>query len=182
MLENLLDLVKKHAGNAIVNNPDIPNERNDEAIQETSSSITSSLQNILSQGGLSNVLKMFSGGDVNNSSAIQNISGGLIEKLKEKFGLDHQQASNVADQVVPNVMNEMVSKTNDPNDSSFDIQGIFNKLSGGKTGGFNIQGLLNKAKAGLDLDGDGDTDLSDLKSVFSGGASGITDKLKGLFN
>ena len=32
MLDNLLDLVKQHAGEAIINNPVIPTERNDEAI------------------------------------------------------------------------------------------------------------------------------------------------------
>jgi hypothetical protein len=32
MLENLQDLIKQHAGDAIINNPAIPNERNDEAV------------------------------------------------------------------------------------------------------------------------------------------------------
>ena len=80
-------------------------------------------------------------------------------------------------------MQNLVQKTNDPNDSSFDIQGIFNNLSGGSTSGFNMQALLTKFKgAGLDHDGDGDTDLQDLTKMVSGGGGGILDKVKGMFN
>ena len=45
MLENLINLVRENAGDAIINNPAIPNERNEEAVQDTSNSIVSSLQN-----------------------------------------------------------------------------------------------------------------------------------------
>lgn len=182
MLDQLMDLVKKHAGDAVVSNPDIPNEKNDAAIQETSSSLFSGLQNMLSQGDLKDILKTFSGQGDSNNAVNQQLSGGLIQNLMDKFGLDKQQAGNVADKVVPNVMNDMVAKTNDPKDNSFDIQGIFNSLSGGGTSGFNMQGLLDKIKgAKLDIDGDGDTDLQDLMALVKGGGGGLVDKVKGLF-
>ena len=61
MLENLLALVKQHAGEAVINNPAIPNEQNDAVIKETTQSITGGLQNMLASGGISDVLKMFGG-------------------------------------------------------------------------------------------------------------------------
>jgi uncharacterized protein YidB (DUF937 family) len=184
MLDQLTNLVKQYAGDAIINNPAIPNERNDEAINETSSSIAGGLQNMLSSGGAQDILKMFSGNQsVSNSTVTNNVSGGVIQNLMSKFGLDQSTASNIANKLVPNVMQNLVQKTNDPNDSSFDIQGIFNGLSGGSTSGFNMQALLNKLKgAGLDQDGDGDTDLQDLTKMLSGGGGGILDKVKGMFN
>lgn len=190
MLENLLDLVKKNAGSAIINNPAIPNERNEEAIETVGNSITSGLQNLLGGGGMKDILKLFGGqgGDVNSNPVVQTISGNVVQDLMKKFNLDQGAASNIAGKLVPGVLQNLVSKTNDPNDKSFDIQGIFNSLSGGKTGSLNIQGLLGKVTAGgLDKDGDGDTDLQDVMAMFSGGrikeggGGGILDTVKGLF-
>lgn len=189
MLDNLLNLVKEHAGSAIINNPAIPNERNDEAIETAGNSIAGGLQNMLGGGGLKDVLKLFGGqggSDINNNPVVQNLSGNVVQDLMRKFNLDQGAASNIAGGLVPNVLQNLVSKTNDPNDSSFDIQGIFNSLSGGKTAGLNIQSLLGKVTAGgLDKDGDGDTDLQDVMAMFNGGKSnaggGILDTVKGLF-
>ena len=81
-------------------------------------------------------------------------------------------------------MGQLANRTIDPDDKSFDIQDIFNQLSGGRTGGLNIQNLLSRFGAGnLDKDGDGDVDLMDLKAMFTGGgASGNLDTAKGFFN
>jgi hypothetical protein len=189
MLDNLLNLIKENAGSAIINNPAIPNERNDEAIETAGNSIAGGLQNMLGGAGLKDVLKLFGGqggGDFNNNPVVQNLSGNVVQDLMRKFNLDQGAASNIAGGLVPNVLQNLVSKTNDPNDSSFDIQGIFNSLSGGKTAGFNIQSLLGKVTAGgLDKDGDGDTDLQDIMAMFSGGRAnsggGILDTVKDLF-
>ena len=48
----------------------------------------------------------------------------------DKFNLDRNAANSVADKIVPNVMQNLVQKTNDPNDSSFGIRGTLNNLSG----------------------------------------------------
>jgi hypothetical protein len=47
MLDELINLVKQQAGDAIVNNPAIPNDKNDLAVQEAGSSILGGLQNAL---------------------------------------------------------------------------------------------------------------------------------------
>lgn len=186
MLENLLALVKQHAGEAVINNPAIPNEQNDAVIQETTQSITGGLQNMLASGGISDVLKMFGG--QGGSSVTQNISGGVIQNLMNKFGLDQSTASSVTAGLVPGILQNLVSQTNDPGNNSFNLQGIFNSLSGGRTQGVDVQGLLGKVtQGGFDKDGDGDVDLQDLSAMFSGGGGkqqsngGILDSLKGLF-
>jgi uncharacterized protein YidB (DUF937 family) len=182
MLDNLINLVREQAGSSIINNPAVPNEQNEQVIAETSSSITGGLQNMIASGGLKDVLGLFGGGGdqaSNSNPVVQNLSGNVIQQLMSKFGIDQQAASGIAGNVVPDVLKKLVNKTNDPNDSSFDIQGIFNQLSGGKTQNTNIQGLLGK----LDRDGDGDTDMQDVMSMFSGGGQGggLMDSVKGLF-
>ena len=55
MLDNLFNLVKQHAGNAIINNPAIPNEQNDEAVQVASTSIFDGLKNAISGGNVNDI-------------------------------------------------------------------------------------------------------------------------------
>ncbi|MBN9298660.1 MAG: hypothetical protein J0I41_16760 [Filimonas sp.] len=186
MLENLFNLVKEHAGSAIVSNPAIPNEQNDEAVASATSSITDGIKNAIAGGNLQGVLSMFSGqSDAGSSPVSQEIQGNFVQDLVSKFGMNQSDATSTASGLIPNVLNKLVHKTNDPGDSSFDLQGIMNSLSGGSTSGFNIQGLMDKFKGGLDKNGDGHVDMQDLTSLFQGGGSeggGIMDKLKGLFS
>lgn len=189
MLDNLLNLIKEQAGSAIIDNPAIPNERNEEALETTRNSITSGLQGMVASGGLQDVLRLFGGqGDINNNNpVVQNLSGNVVQDLMRKFNLDSSSAGNIAGGLVPGVLQNLVRRTNDPNDNGFDIQGIFNSLSGGQTSGLNIQSLLSRVTAGgLDKDGDGDTDLQDVMRMFQGGggsnkSNSLIDNVTSLF-
>lgn len=190
MFEQLFNLVKEQAGAAIIQNPDIPNERNDEAIGEVTNSVTGGLQNALAGGQFKDVLKLLGGqgGDVQNNPLASQLSGNAVSSLMEKFGLNQGQAGNIVSNLLPGVLKNLISKTNNPADSSFDLQGIFSSLTGGKTGGLDIQGLLGKVtQGGLDKDGDGDTDFNDVINMVKGGTSqskgggGMMDMVKGLF-
>lgn len=142
MLENLFNLVKENAGSAIINNPAIPNEKNDAAISEATTGIMDHLKSAMSGGGLSSITEMFSGGDVKNNPMITSMSSGVAQKLMSKFGISSEQASGVVSNLVPNVMSSLVKKTNDPNDKSFDLQGIIGSLSGGE----GLSGVLGGLK------------------------------------
>jgi uncharacterized protein YidB (DUF937 family) len=168
MFDNLLDLVKQHAGDAIINNPAIPNERNDEAVQEASSSIFDGLKNAVSGGNISDVMNLFQGGNdaMSSSPVAQNIQSGFIQNLMNKFGLDKNAAGGIAGNLIPQVLQKFVHKTNDPNDSSFDLQGILSKVGGGN---LDIQSLIGKF-----------TDGGNTANTTSGGG-GILDTIKGLF-
>lgn len=166
MFENLLNLVKENAGDAIINNPAIPNERNDEAVSLASNSIVDGLKNALSGGNLGDLTHLFNNSDnVASSPVMQNIQGGFIQNLMDKFGLDTGTAGNIANNLLPGVLQKLVHKTNDPNDSSFDIQGILGHLGGGS--GLDIGSMVKQFAGG----GGGGTH----------GGGGILDTVKGLF-
>ncbi len=168
MLENLLDLIKQNAGNAIIDNPAIPNQHNDAAISEAGNSIVDGLKKMISSGNTQDVVNLFNhqGGDIANNPAAQQISGGFIQNLMDKFGLDKGAASGIAGNLIPQVLQKLVHKTNDPNDKSFDIQGILGQLTNGQQGGsgFDLQGLIGQFTGG-----------------GNAGGAGIMDKVKGLF-
>jgi hypothetical protein len=137
MLENLLSLVKEHAGDAIINNPAIPNEHNDAAIGETANGIMSALQSQATVGNLQNILGMFQGGNTDNSPVTSAITQNVAGNLMNKFGLNSSQAGNIVQTMMPGIINSLVNKTNDPNDGSFDLKDIISKIGGnsGSLGG-----------------------------------------------
>jgi len=135
MFENLLNLVKENAGDAIINNPAIPNEKNDEAINTTTNSIVETLKAQVTSGNLSSITDMFKSGNVNASGINSSVQNNVVTDLMKKFGIDNAQASNIASTLLPKVMEQFVSKTNDPNDKSFDFTNIMSSLGGGGAAG-----------------------------------------------
>jgi hypothetical protein len=204
MLENLFSLVKEFAGDAVVNNPDVPNEHNDAVTAEATKTVASGLQNMMAGGGLENVLSLFGGGGGTGQPG-QGGGGGILKnpivnmmighfagKLMSKFGLGSSQASGVASNLIPSVISNLVSRTNDPNNSSFNINSIIGALSGGGAqqqsgggGGFDFQNILSSFTGGSG----GGGGLADIISQVAGGAQqqrqqqggggGLLDMIKG---
>ena len=136
-------------------------------------------------GNINDALKLFSGNaDTSSSPVTQNVNSTLTDNLSSKLGIPAGQAGGIASSILPMILGKLVSRTNDPNDKSFDLQSMLNQFSGGKTAGLDVGGIMNKFKSGLDKDGDGDVDLSDLTSMFgnsAGGGDSMLDKVKGMF-
>jgi hypothetical protein len=167
MLDNLINLVKQYAGDEVNNNPAIPVDKKGAVVEETSNTITGSLQKLASGGGLNDLLGMFSQpGSAPTGNVTRTISGDVASNLTSKVGLDSGTASGFAGGLIPKILGSLVNKTNDPGDNSFNLQSIFNELTGGKTSGTNLSGMLGKLKSGLDRDGDGDVDLQDAMKLF----------------
>jgi hypothetical protein len=148
MFKNLLELVKENAGEAIINNPAIPNKQNNAAIKKATSSLFKSLQGTAKTGGVNSIKELFNeGGNVTSSPVMNNISANVAGDLMKKFGLNKSAASNIVAILLPVVMSKLVKKTNDPHDNSFSLDGIIGALSGkGKLGGFlgSLKELLGK--------------------------------------
>jgi hypothetical protein len=200
MFEQLLDLVKGHSQESIVNNPDVPNEHNEAVQQEATSSIMSTLQSMLGSGGngAAQVLNLFnqtnSGTDINNHPVAQSMSSNLAGNLMSKFGIGGNQASGIVGMLLPMVLNKLIggATNNNAGGGGLNIQSIFNSLSGGKTGGMDIGSLVSQFGGNaLDKNHDGRVDLADLTAAFSGagqqqqqqqqsGGGGILDALSGL--
>jgi uncharacterized protein YidB (DUF937 family) len=162
MFDKLINLIRGNADSAIINNNAIPNEKNDQAVQTAGTSIMSTLQNALSTGRLKDVLSFFKGGGSESDEIVKEATNKYAQDLKSDVGLSDTEAQNTAAKIIPQTMNQLAAKTADPSDNSFNIQDIFNKLSGGKIGSMDIQGMLTRFKGGkLDRDGDGDVDFQD---------------------
>ena len=208
MLEELFNLVKGSADDAVINNPDVPNEKNSEVVAEATNTVASGLRNMVAGGGLQNILSLFNnksgqqsgGGGLLNNPIVNMMIGHFAGKLMSKFNLGGQQANNVATSLIPNVISNLVSKTNDPNDNSFSIEKLLNSITGGKSAevaqeqqtsgnsGFNFQDLIGQFTGGGGGNSGGGGGIMDIVSKLAGGAQnqqqqtgggGLMDLIKG---
>ena len=134
MFEQLMGLIKDHSQEVIINNPAIPNEQNDSAMQTILSSIIGGIANQQQAGNSSGLFGLLSGKNTNISSnpIVSGIANQAIGSLIEKFGLDKSAAGGIISAVLPQVMGSFISKTNDPNDSSIDLSSVMNTVLGGQ--------------------------------------------------
>ena len=170
MLENLEQLVRDNAGDAIFNNKAVPNEQNELAVQAASNSIFDTLKQQLASGNVLQIADIFNNGKVaEGSPVVQQATSSLADKLSA-FGINAETAKTIGASLIPVILGKLANKTNDPSDSSFNIQDVLGKLAGGDDGKF---------------------DLTDVMGMFTGGQNntqggqaegGMLDKLKGMFN
>lgn len=167
MLDNLNQLVKESAQDAIVNNNAIPNEQNEAAISAASGSIVDALRQQLSSGNIGNLVNTFRGGNAEGSTVAQDAASGFSDKLAA-MGINVDTAKGIAASIIPSIVGKLVNKTNDPNDSSFNIQDLMARVSG-PDGKFDLSDVTRMFTEKTDVNGDGKDD-------------GLIDKIKGIFN
>lgn len=174
MLEQILALVRESGQQSVVENPAVPNQHNDAVMQEASSSIMNGLQGLMQSGGPSALTTLFGSiqkGDSANPG-VQQFSGQISGNLAQKFGLDSGVAQSVVASLIPMVLGKMMNTSAaSGGQGGFNITDLLGSFMGGGSnapGGGSALGNLSSmgTKFGLDKDGDGDTDLSDLMRLF----------------
>jgi hypothetical protein len=177
MLKELFDLVKDHATETVVNNPDVPNEHNDEVVAEATNTVASGFRNIVAGGGVQSLLNLFNSGNTDKKSLLSNpivsmMMGHFAGKLMNKFGMNNNQANNLSGNLIPNVLGSLINKTNDPNDSGFSLEKLLGSITGNKsdnadqTSGGGLGDLLKQFGGGGNGGGGGIMDI--IKSLAGG--------------
>lgn len=202
MLEQLLKTLVNQGQQHVIQNPEIPNEYNQQVLGEAGNSIVGGLQGMLANGGLSQIMNLFSGGNSANQNqasgissmlsnpVVMNIIQSFTGKLTQQFNLNPAAAQQVGNSLIPEVLQRFTQQVSDPNDKSVDINSVIQSLTGGQSAGTNFNDLASRfSNLGGDVDGDGDTDLQDIIASVSGGAkanqqansgNGIMDMISGL--
>jgi hypothetical protein len=193
MLEQLMGLIQDNSQDAIVKNPAIPNQYNNDAMQTVLQSVMGGLQNEAQGGNVGGLMGLLSGrggqgGSLMNNPIVAGIAQNAIGSLMEKFGLSNSAAGNIIAQVLPGVLSSMISKTSNPNDDSMDFGGIMGSLlGGGQAQQAQQQGGFDFNQIGYAL-ADGKLDMNDVMriggSLLGGGGNaggGLGGMLGGLF-
>jgi ribonucleotide reductase alpha subunit len=148
MLNQLLEIVKQNAGDAIIKNPEVPNAKNEQAMKLAANSLLKNLKGEAGGGNLNTVLDIFKGGSTaSGNPVVNNITKNVAGELAKKLGISQAAATGIVNQLIPVVMSQLAKKTNDPNDKSIDLKSIAKTLSSkGGAGGLlgTLGGLLGK--------------------------------------
>jgi hypothetical protein len=156
MLEQLMGLIQDHSQDAIVNNPAIPNEHNNSAMETIMGAITGGMQQHAQagQGGMAGLAGLLGGQSGNGGSGLMSnpIVAGIAQQaiggLMAKFGMGNGAAAGIVSQVLPGVLGSMISKTNDPQDSSFNMSDIMGVMADGKVDMGDIMNIAGKFMGG----------------------------------
>ncbi|MEO6329596.1 MAG: hypothetical protein ABIO55_11715 [Ginsengibacter sp.] len=181
MLKELFDLVRGHATESVINNPDVRHEHNDAVVAEATNTVASGLRNVVAGGGLQSLLALFGTGTGDKKGLLSNpivsmMMGHFAGKLMNKFNLNNSQANNLSGTLIPNVLGSLINKTSDPNNSEFSLEKLLSSITGGKSeeiagdqkpGGGGLGGLLKQFGGGGQGSGGG---LMDLVKSLAGGA------------
>jgi hypothetical protein len=150
MIDQLIKLVQQNAGEAVINNTSIPNDKNQLVIKDIAENISSGLKDQAGKGNISDIMSLFKTGSA-ASLASHPIVTSIISKaaasLSSKFGISPQIAQQVTASLLPKVLNQFVNKTNDPNDKDFDLQDMLKNFGGGSAG--DLLGKLAGNSGGL---------------------------------
>ena len=197
MLEQLFNLVKGVAGQSVEQNNNLPSETKNEVVAEATNTVASGLRNMVAGGGLQNLISLFGsnntqqGNNLLSNPIVNMMVGHFAGKLMSKYNLGSLEANNVANTMIPDVIGNLINKTNDQNDNSFSLEALLNSITGGKAAeaipqqGGGLQDVLSRLGNGNDNNGGG---LMDIISQLAGGAQqqqqrngggGLLDLIKG---
>src|SRR5690606_15100325 len=109
MIDQLMNLVRNNAGDTVINNPAIPNDKNDEVVRDVSNNISEGLKEETDRGNMQSIMDLFNSSD--ESSMMKNPAvGGIMSKvtasLSSKFGVSPQIAQQIASTLLPKVMSQ----------------------------------------------------------------------------
>jgi hypothetical protein len=132
MLEQLIKLVQQNSGDDIVKNPEVPNEFNNAATQDVAKQILNGLQSQASKGNMQDIMLMFQGSPASivGNPVVSQLISSATRSLSTRFGVSPQAASKITNSLIPVVINQFVNKTNDPDDSDFDLQDVVKNVTG----------------------------------------------------
>jgi len=91
----------------------------------------------LAGGGLQSVLSLFNnnnnseGNGLLSNPIVSNIISSFTNKLTDNHGIASDQAAGIASSLIPSVLSSLVNRTNDANNSNFNIDSIISSLTGG---------------------------------------------------
>ncbi len=164
MLEELMNKVRQYGESLVVQNPAVPNEHNEDVLKEAGASIFSGLQEFAGKGDTNGLSGLLSGEE--NHPAMTEVKNNFADNITQKFGINGGTAKTLAATLIPSILGSLLKRPGAGNNAGISLDSILSSLTGG--GNMQQDGFLNSMgeKLGLDRNGDGRIDLSDVTGML----------------
>jgi hypothetical protein len=140
MFEKLFMLVKNNAGTAVIGNPVIPVKYHEAVMNEASSSIIEVLKGQMENGKLKDLIKYFQFPGIYNNPLINSTVNKFANKLNNYYGVEPAEALQIAKDLIPPVMQEMIHQSKNEQNIDFGLGKLLAMLSGNN----NMNNLLSQ--------------------------------------
>lgn len=140
MIEQLKKIVRDNAQEAIFKNSEVPDNKNEQAVDAASTSIMEVIKEKITSGKIKDII----GGNTEADTAVlkNDVMDNFSKKL-EGLGIGGGTAQSIASSVIPIVISQLLNKKGG---SSVDLQEMISSLSGGKFDLSSLGGILGGDK------------------------------------
>lgn len=144
MFTNILSSLKDNVSGELIEKAGVTQDQLPKIFDQIGEVTKEQLGGEIASGNIGSLMNLFSNND-NSSSAngIQaSITSGIVAKLAGKFGIDQNQATTIANIVIPKLMSLITSKNSETPDSD-------SSFLSGMLGGGDTSEMMDKAKDAL---------------------------------
>jgi hypothetical protein len=126
MIQQILELVREHSQDLILENPAIPNEKNESAIALVADSLLGGIKQMASDpSAISGLMSGASG-----SGLMQQMIDSAVSRMSSELNISFETANSILSQLLPRVLAGFGSKMADPLNTEFTIHGLIQHLTG----------------------------------------------------
>ena len=130
MFEKLFNLVKVNAGTAIMDNPAIPEQLREAALNDASSSIIEVLKSQVETGRLKDLVKYFQFTGIYENPLITSATNKFANKLNNYYGIDSKTALQISQSFIPRVMQDLIRQSKSEKNKDFALSTLVSKITG----------------------------------------------------
>jgi hypothetical protein len=165
MIDQILKLVRDNSTEEIINNPSVPNEKNETAISLVSEQITDGIKNIFNNP--SQITNLMGGGSF--STIVSQLINSTSKKLSSELGLGENLTQSISEKILPKIMSRFTSKLADPADNDITFSGLIKQFSGSSNLGdlsAMIERFITPSKQEFSQE-DGNNEASSIQNAVS---------------
>ncbi len=130
MIERVKSIVREFSGEAIVQNPAIPNDKNEKAINTTATSIIEHIQYEARTGNIHALMDILNkNDDPALNPSVNRVSTGVAGDLAKALGLDKDTATHVVNQIIPPIIEQLRNKSQDLDEKEFTMSNFLSSIN-----------------------------------------------------